>query len=305
MIDMTRVQTSRQCIGARSTARRATSLIELLVVIFIIALLIGMLVPSLKRSMNLARSTVCMHNMREIGQCLYAYRTDFDGWLPVSPPPSQVARATSEVWFQKLWPAYMPDARVLACPEDPFRFRMLRASHDIDHPEVVDYPSYGINSFIMAGGRGALANLDRYRPSRPADTILLGDLGPDRETPGTAVDVVDEGDTNTKVHMQGPRRNSGRLPVDDGYDPVEADVLPWLTLRHGHGINVLTLAHNMRQARTIDHFRNPPARHYDDCANGGCTMCNELQYFHYSFAKDRLYWWTGSAPEVATSGSGL
>src|SRR3990170_8145494 len=97
---------------ARSGAsRRASSLIELLVVIAIIGFLLSLLIPSLKRSTDMASATVCRHHLRELGRSLDMYRMENDGWLPVAAPvlSNPLERENPEPWFGKLFPSYIPD----------------------------------------------------------------------------------------------------------------------------------------------------------------------------------------------------
>ena len=58
------------------------TLIELLVVVAIIALLVAILVPSLTRARELARTVVCATNQRQLGTVFYLYGQDNDGMLP-------------------------------------------------------------------------------------------------------------------------------------------------------------------------------------------------------------------------------
>ena len=60
------------------TARKGFTLIELLVVIAIIALLIGILLPSLGAARESARSLICKVNQRSIHQAIFMYSEEHD-----------------------------------------------------------------------------------------------------------------------------------------------------------------------------------------------------------------------------------
>ncbi len=301
--------TSRRALGAHDhPRRRATTLLELLVVVLIIGIVVAMLLPSLKRSMVLARTAVCMHNLREVGQGLRLYQLENDGWLP----GSEAATGSTEndsvngAWFVPLCQSFL-DPSSLACPSDPFRYRMLQSRDRVKDPAVADYASYGINSLVVYGRGGSLADVDRHMPTRPLDTIAVADLGPDQAVspmvrsrsgppaPGKPTKSVSR--AVSPAGRPGPSRNRGMLSWDDGYDPLAFDAPPpWLTSRHGDGVNMLTLVGGVRAARTLDLRRRPVRRYYPDCAAGGCSLCTASQVdqvYHYSFAQDRLYWWTG------------
>lgn len=61
---------------------RAFTLIELLVVVSIIALLIALLLPTLKSARRVARNTVCLSQQRQIGIGFASYATDSSGYWP-------------------------------------------------------------------------------------------------------------------------------------------------------------------------------------------------------------------------------
>lgn len=238
--------------------------------------------------MRMASDAICKHHLREIGHTLMLYEMDNDGWLPTMGQPKlgMAARKASVPWFAKLFPIYLQDPAILTCPNDPFRFRMLEMEGDFSAAGAAEFSSYGVNSFILTSGDGSLAQEGRRRPSRPLDTLLAADLGPDK------------GEAEPGTGMLGPSRNTSLLSWDDGFDPFDpsASSGSWLTTRHGGKINVLTLGGGVRSVKTADIVKQPLQSYYADCASGGCTFCKSLGVDHYSFAKDHIYWWTGSVP---------
>ena len=72
----------QRCQVRKSTGRGGFTLIELLVVIAIIALLVSILLPSLKNAREMARTTVCQTNMRTTTMTLHMYVSEFEGYVP-------------------------------------------------------------------------------------------------------------------------------------------------------------------------------------------------------------------------------
>ncbi len=93
---------TRRCYRASTARRRAFTLVELLVVMSLIALLMAILMPSLRCAREQARQTVCAHRLKQWGNAFACYASDNAGALPHcdgldrNPPPLDNANASSE-----------------------------------------------------------------------------------------------------------------------------------------------------------------------------------------------------------------
>jgi len=74
--------------GYRSNQRGAFTVIEMLVVIFIISLLIAILLPSLYKARESARRIVCVSHLKQIGSGTFTYAYNSDDMGPQVMPPA-------------------------------------------------------------------------------------------------------------------------------------------------------------------------------------------------------------------------
>lgn len=74
---------SRSAAGpSAAPARRGFTLVELLVVIAVISVLASLLFPVFARARESARSATCLSNLRQIGQALSLYRSQYEEYFP-------------------------------------------------------------------------------------------------------------------------------------------------------------------------------------------------------------------------------
>ena len=115
-----------------STQKKAFTLIELLVVISIIALLLSILLPSLRKAKEQAKRVVCRANLGSLGKAFYLYANEWNSRLPPFWEKDSIGRA--QFWPMKLdclvelgpdgedrgllFPGYIQDPDVFYCPNN-------------------------------------------------------------------------------------------------------------------------------------------------------------------------------------------
>lgn len=114
---------NRVCIRS---CRAAFTLIELLVVIAVIALLLGILLPSLGSARELARQSVCGSSLRQIGLGLLGYANDNRGFYGGGAFDNRVKQAWGPIdeasWVAGLVNSGFTEPGKLLCPSSPARF---------------------------------------------------------------------------------------------------------------------------------------------------------------------------------------
>jgi len=89
---------------------RGFTLVELLVVISIIALLLGILLPSLSKARNIAKDVVCKSNLKQWVYILSMYTDDHKGGFPPG-------WNTPEGMWMSAMRSYYQDRRICLCPK--------------------------------------------------------------------------------------------------------------------------------------------------------------------------------------------
>ena len=131
--------------------RRGFSLVELLVVVSILALLVGLLLPSLFKAKLLAKKVTCMVKFSTLGKAAGLYQADYKEFVPVCLknhlPPAW------KTWRVNLFP-YVSDVDAFNCPAADPRERGLEVIQSYD--QMAAYDSNSNSGTMNIGSYGAI-----------------------------------------------------------------------------------------------------------------------------------------------------
>lgn len=172
--------------GGERPRRAGFTLIELLVVIAIIALLLSVLMPSLRRARAIAKRLVCAHNLKQVSLAADLYLQSNDNTYPCAQDPLP---AGYWLWMGRGWRGFVEP--YLSAKIDPNNPSVLFCPQDRVAKEKYESTSYSYSlAFYHSPEQIADMNspADTYGPNsqpsipqrsmnvaRPSNKILIGE----------------------------------------------------------------------------------------------------------------------------------
>lgn len=167
-------QVSSSQSSIKKLKKKSFTLLELLIVIFIIALLAGLLMPVLNRGREKARSTQCLNNLRQLGWASSMYSQDNKSVC--APGYISDSSFSTVYWFPDLIYQYFAQHKMYICPSFSYTWNMMRPMGN--YPAELKF-SYGRSS--TSDGFGYVVGATGYyiknenSVKRPSQMIALCD----------------------------------------------------------------------------------------------------------------------------------
>jgi prepilin-type N-terminal cleavage/methylation domain-containing protein/prepilin-type processing-associated H-X9-DG protein len=236
---------------ASAFSGRGFTLIELLVVIAIIALLIGILLPSLSGARAAGRGVVCLSNQRQIGVALMMYAADQKEYIPRESGDSERVPGRPTQPKNPQWPQVLrPYVDVQAAEKDEmvlptgYREHFSLAPYYKDPSRKVDTHQihYVVNGFsfsapgVMNDIAKKATKLGRY--PRPSECVWMSCFAEDPASVHSSA-WYRQTDTNTNVAQHYDLHEQSNLDNSIPNNPIYIQRIA--PKRHGMGANALFL----------------------------------------------------------------
>jgi prepilin-type N-terminal cleavage/methylation domain-containing protein len=216
---------------------RGFTLIELLVVIAVLALLLAILLPAVRRVRRQAKAVACRSHLRQWGLAWSMYTEQNDSKFPYGATQNPTAPTNTAIdWRAVLEDFYSTDRKILFCP---MTTKTLEEGAQVKYAITVDTiwgkkSSYAANEWIL--DRGAIAR---------ARTVDARDWGTINVPNAYQVPVMGD---SCWWHRCGPESND-MPPLFDGDPPhrLNDKMSIFCIDRHDAGINALFMDWSLRK----------------------------------------------------------